>query len=166
MFYVRTATEQDLPAVRQILVETWHATYDTIYGEDKVNVITASWHTLDQLKANRHRPDSEFLVADNGEVIGGMAYATHTDKTIFLHQLYVHPDHQGGRTGLHLLVEIENAFTGAETIQLEVDERNERAISFYSNYGFEVIDRTANCGQDDSGIPALIMAKPIVYAED
>ena len=55
-------------------------------------------------------PNSEFLVADNGQVIGGMAFATQKDKTIHLHQLYVHPDFHGGKTGLHLMIEIENSF--------------------------------------------------------
>ncbi|MEM9329713.1 MAG: GNAT family N-acetyltransferase [Pseudomonadota bacterium] len=166
MFFVRTATERDLPFVRDILVETWHDTYDDIYGVEKVNEITASWHTIDRLSEQRERQNSEFLVADNGEVVGGMAFASQSDKVINLHQLYVHPRYHGGKTGLHLLIEIENSFIDAEVIRLEVEAKNQKAIRFYESYGFRQVGETQNCGAQDSGIPALVMEKSIAYAED
>ena len=166
MFFVRTAMGQDLPRVREILVETWHATYDEIYGAEKVTEITNEWHSIDQLEDQLDRPNTEFLVADNGEIVGGMAFASQNEKTITLHQLYVHPDFHGGKTGLHLLIEIENSFMDANRISLEVEEKNEKAIRFYEKYGFAVRGRTENCGRQGSGIPALIMEKSVEYAED
>jgi hypothetical protein len=41
--FVRTAGERDLAAVRDLLVETWHATYDSIYGAERVTEITDEW---------------------------------------------------------------------------------------------------------------------------
>lgn len=166
MFFVRTASDRDIPFVRDILIETWHSTYDEIYGVEKVNEITSRWHTLERLEAMRHQPNSEFLVADNGEVVGGMAFASQTEKTISLHQLYVHPDYHGGKTGLHLLIEVENSFLDVETISLEVEDKNEKAIGFYKKYGFAIVGKTENCGEQGSGIPALIMEKPVLYDED
>ena len=166
MFFVRTASERDLPFVQEILVETWHATYDEIYGVEKVNEITSQWHSLENLSEQRIRPNSEFLVADNGEIVGGMAFATQSDKVIRLHQLYVHPNYHGGKTGLHLLIEIENSFMDAEVISLEVEAKNQRAVAFYEKYGFNIVGETQNCGKQDSGIPALIMEKKITYADD
>ncbi len=121
---------------------------------------------MKRLKDMRHTPQSEFLVADNGTIIGGMAYATQREKTIKLHQLYVHPDFHGGKTGLHLLIEIENSFIDADTIKLEVEEKNSKAIKFYEAFGFKKVGETQDCGEDGSGIPAIIMEKPIVYADD
>ena len=166
MFFVRTASEADLPRVQEILIETWHATYDEIYGVEKVNEITGRWHSLERLSDMRMQPNSEFLVADNGQVIGGMAFATQKDKTIHLHQLYVHPDFHGGKTGLHLMIEIENSFLDVENIQLEVEEKNVRAIKFYEKYGFKNIGNVQDCGEDGSGIPALLLGKKIQFAED
>ena len=34
--FVRTASSRDIEAVRALLVETWHDTYDAIYGPGKV----------------------------------------------------------------------------------------------------------------------------------
>ena len=94
--FVRTAGERDLAAVRALLVETWHATYDAIYGAAEVTEITDEWHSIASLKARLTRPNSEFLVADDGKRIGGMAFAAATAdaKIILLNQLYVLPDCQ------------------------------------------------------------------------
>ena len=73
--FVRTASERDLQAVRALLVETWHATYDQIYGVERVTAITDDWHSLAVLKRRLDRPNAEFLVADDGKQLGGMAYA-------------------------------------------------------------------------------------------
>jgi len=166
LFFVRTASSQDLPRVQQILRETWHATYDEIYGKEKVTEISDNWHSLKRLEDMRHTPQSEFLVADNGTVIGGMAYATQKDKTIKLHNLYVHPDFHGGKTGLHLLIEIENSFIDADKISLEVEEQNTDAVKFYEKFGFKRVGEISDCGEDGSGIPAVIMEKSVIYAED
>jgi ribosomal protein S18 acetylase RimI-like enzyme len=166
MFFVRTASSEDLPRVQEILRETWHNTYDTIYGREKVTEITDQWHSMKRLEDMRHEPNSEFLVADNGTTIGGMAYATQQDKTIKLHQLYVHPDFHSGKTGLHLMIEIENSFIDAEKIILEVAEENIKAIRFYEKYGFKKAGEVTDCGEDGSGLAAVVMEKQVVYAED
>ncbi|TKB80701.1 MAG: GNAT family N-acetyltransferase, partial [Mesorhizobium sp.] len=91
--FVRTASERDLAAVRALLVETWHATYDAIYGAARVTEITDEWHSIAALKARLTRPNSEFLLADDGKSIGGMAFAAATTDPgiVMLNQLYVHP---------------------------------------------------------------------------
>ena len=73
--FIRSATERDLPQVQALLQRSWHATYDAIYGADKVGSITQEWHSLTNLKANLARPWSEFVVADSGDALLGMAYA-------------------------------------------------------------------------------------------
>ena len=166
MFYVRTATEKDLPRVSEILRETWHSTYDHLYGSEIVTQITDEHHTVERLLEQQNRPNSEFLVADNGSIIGGMAYATQSEKTIKLHQLYVHPDYQGGKTGLHLLIEIENSFLDANSMTLEVEENNTIAVEFYKRYGFKAKGVVEDCAGIGVGIPAIIMEKSVVYADE
>ena len=166
MFFVRTAGEGDLEAVRALLVQTWHATYDPIYGSERVTAITDSWHSIDALRRRLTRPNSEFLVADDGERIAGMAFAA-LDKdgtTVMLHQLYVLPAYQGHGIGGALLDEVLGDFPDAEAVRLEVEEQNSRAIAFYRTYGFEECGRTDDCGVAGSGIPALIFERPLVTA--
>jgi len=44
--FIRTAGERDLEAVRALLVETWHATYDGIYGAEGVAAISDRYDAL------------------------------------------------------------------------------------------------------------------------
>jgi ribosomal protein S18 acetylase RimI-like enzyme len=166
MFFVRSASEADLPKVQALLGRSWHATYDALYGAEKVADITASWHSLDALKRRLARPDSEFVVADDGGRIGGMAYAA-MDKdegdVVNLHQLYVEPELIGQGIGRDLFAEVETCFPAAKRMRLEVEPKNERAVRFYAGLGFQEVGWTKNCGADQSGIPAVIMEKELSF---
>jgi ribosomal protein S18 acetylase RimI-like enzyme len=162
MFFVRTASARDLDKVRALLVETWHATYDTFYGVDKVDELTAKWHSIEALRARLQRKSAEFVVADNGSEIAGMGFAAMSDtlkKTVILHQLYVLPRYQRQGVGRDMFAELETCFPDAELMRLEVEPQNLHALAFYRAHGFSQVESTANCGDDQSGIPALILEK-------
>ncbi|MBZ9707975.1 GNAT family N-acetyltransferase [Mesorhizobium sp. ESP7-2] len=156
--FVRTAGDRDLAAVRALLVETWHATYDAIYGAERVTEITNERHSIASLKARLAKPNSEFLVADDGKRIGGMAFAEAVGDggVVMLRQLYVLPLLQDRGIGGMLLDEIIESFPEAHRIRLEVEEKNGRAVAFYQANGFVQAGRTENCGSAGSAIPALI----------
>jgi ribosomal protein S18 acetylase RimI-like enzyme len=159
--YVRTASGKDLAAIRALLVDTWHATYDGIYGAVRVAEITERWHSLPALRDRLSQPNSEFLVADNGKAISGVAFASFDEeaKTVMLHQLYVRPEQHGHGIGGLLMDEVFDCFPDADVFRLEVEEANAAAIGFYEAYGFARAGRTANCGDAQSGIPALILER-------
>jgi ribosomal protein S18 acetylase RimI-like enzyme len=164
--FVRSAAASDLPAVRELLVESWHATFDGIYGAEKVNEIIGSWHSLPALKARLESLNGEFVVADDGGGVAGMAFASAAadGKQVTLHQLYIRPLYQGRGAGTLLLAEIIDCFPDAETLRLEVEPVNEKAVAFYKARGFAEVGRTENCGQDQSGIPALILERTLALA--
>ncbi len=158
--WVRTAAKKDLVIIQGLLAETWHATYDNIYGRDRVSEITRDWHSLDALEKQLNAPKSEFLVADDGNIIAGMAYGRQiSDSEVKLAQLYVLPEFQGRGVGALLLDEIEQSFFEVPTISLEVEEKNTGALAFYSKRGFIQTGSTDNCGKNDSAIAAIIMSK-------
>ncbi|MCX8568176.1 MULTISPECIES: GNAT family N-acetyltransferase [Hyphomicrobiales] len=138
--FVRTASERDLEAIKVLLAETWHATY----GVERVKEITAEWHSVASLKARLTLPNSEFLVADDGKAIAGMAFAASTDdpKVVMLRQLYVRPGNQRAGIGRMLLEEIEQCFPEAHKLRLEAEEANGQAIAFYLANGFRQTGRT------------------------
>ena len=161
MFFVRTATEHDLPAISKLLSETSHATYDALYGAEKIAEMTAKWHSVPALKANLARKKSEFLVADSGKTIGGMAYAAMSEtlhETAVLHQLYVLPAYQRQGIGRDLFAELETCFPYAGHMRLEVEENNAKAIAFYQAHGFSA----QGAGAPHWGIATLVMDKPLV----
>ena len=143
MFFVRSASARDIPAIREVLAETWRATYAPFYGAARVEEIIADWHSEAAIKESLARPDGEFLVADDCTQIGGVAFASLAPGTdvVSLHQLYVRPECQGLGIGRDLFAEIETCFPGAR--------------------GLTETGRTDNCGKGESGIPALIMTKPL-----
>ena len=160
MFFVRSATERDLPAISKLLSETSHATYDALYGAEKIDEMTAKWHSVPALKANLARKNSEFLVADNGKVIGGMAYAAMSatlHETAVLHQLYVLPAYQRQGVGRDLFAELETCFPYAGQMRLEVEENNAKAIAFYEAHGFS----PQGAGASHWGIATIVMEKPL-----
>lgn len=160
--WIRTASERDLEAVQQLLVETWHHTYDHIYGVDRVVEITSEWHSVPVLRKRLSQPQSEFVLADTGQELLGMAFASTTDgKVVNLHQLYILPAAQGRGAGRALLTEIEQCFPQASHVRLEVEAANTNAIGFYQAHGFKQVGETNNCGQPDSGIAALVYEKTI-----
>lgn len=160
--FVRTASKRDLPAVRDLLVETWHATYDEIYGAERVAEITGEWHSHAALEARLDVPMSEFLVADDGKTIGAMAFADAVDdkSTVMLRQLYVLPECQGRGIGGMLLDEVEGCFPEAARIRLEVEEANAKAVAFYIAQGFAKVA----AGKSAGGASTAIYERPIVWA--
>jgi ribosomal protein S18 acetylase RimI-like enzyme len=164
MFFVRSAGEQDLKRVQTLLAETWRATYMPFYGPEKVEALIAQWYSIEALKKRLKTPRSEFLVADDGKVIAGMAYATMGDTppgTAILHQLYVHPDFHRQGIGGDLFAEMETCFPDADVMRLEVEPKNMPAIDFYARHGFSKVGEASNCGGGNSGIPALVMEKKL-----
>ncbi|MEW9615659.1 GNAT family N-acetyltransferase [Shinella sp. S4-D37] len=164
MFFVRTASERDLAKVSALLSETWHATYDALYGADRVREITARWHCVPALKSRLERKDSEFVVADNGRELVGMGYAAMSKdrpKTALLHQLYVLPRHQRQGIGRDMFAELETCFPDADAMLLEVDPRNDAAVAFYAAHGFVKVGEARHTADDVSGVPLHVYEKPL-----
>ena len=165
--FVRTVSKSDLDAVRALLVETWHDTYDNIYGVDAVTRITNEWHSTKALAEQLDRPASEFLVADNGKRIGGVAFASAADdgKTVQLFQLYVLPALQGQGIGGLLLDEVESCFPEANKVRLEVEDANKKAADFYLSQGFAKVETAANSEHMPLLHHIVVYERPIVWAE-
>jgi len=160
--WIRTASEKDLEAIRDLLVTTWHDTYEADYGYDAVRKVSDQWHSIDRLQEKLKAPQSEFLVMDDGSQLGAVAYAAMSSETnLQLHQLYVAKAYQRQGLGRQLLAEILTSFPKAKTASLEVDDKNMDAILFYEKFGFELTGKTDNCGEENSGIPALIMSREL-----
>lgn len=164
MFFIRTASERDLVKVRALLVETWHATYDPLYGAEKIDELIEMFLTPASLKQRLEQKDSEFVVADDGKQLGGMGYASlskDTAKTAILHMLYVHPSVQRQGIGRDIFAELETCFPDANRMRLDVEPENTVAIDFYKGLGFDEVGRNENAGPKQSGIPALIFERSL-----
>ncbi|MHC5306899.1 GNAT family N-acetyltransferase [Bartonella sp. LJL80] len=144
--WIRTASKDDINAIHDLLVETWHATYDDLIGREEVEKMTAQFHAPELLKKYLSRPSSEYVVADDGETLHGVAYAVQgavkgDSEIAVLFQLYVKPESQRQGIGQRLLIEIEEAFPAARKIRVNVHQKNERARQFYAMQGYKQLSK-------------------------
>jgi ribosomal protein S18 acetylase RimI-like enzyme len=142
--FVRTASQRDLQVVSKLISDTAHATFDALWGTEAVDRMIAVYYSVAALKKKLNRPRSEFLVADDGKVVGGVAFGAAVEedaRIVELEMLLVRPDLQGHGIGGMLLEEFETSFFESELMRLEVDERNARAVAFYSTAGFVEVSR-------------------------
>jgi ribosomal protein S18 acetylase RimI-like enzyme len=134
---IRAAVKDDLADVRACLVETWHATYDAIYGADEVTRITDSWHAVAVLRGQLADSTNTFLVAEHtGRIVGTALLQVTTSDLAVLQRLYMRPANQGQSIGAGLLAASLRAVPSDARVRLEVARANVRAIAFYARHGF------------------------------
>ncbi len=165
MLAIRDVTESDVPAVREVLVATWHATYDPILGAAKVAEVVASWHSVPRLTAQLRQPRAVFLLAERDGIVVGTAHADlGEDGSLRVGRLYVLPQEQGTRVGRRLLEAALARFPDAKRVWLEFEPRNAAAIAFYERQGFRRENAQASCGgRGDLG--SIVMARSAVPRE-
>ena len=157
---IRPATAEDLPAVSALLGRTWHATYDGIYGAERVTDITGRWHAVATLAKGLGDPSRCFLVAEvNGRIAGTASVSRCCGGTVKLDRLYVDPDLQGRGIGSRLLDASLCAFSDASRMTIEVEPANHRAIAFYERYTFRTVGSGTDCCSAGDGIAHLVMAR-------
>ena len=134
---IRPATSADLQAIQRLLRETWHATYDALYGAGEVEAISCRWHAIEALAQQLAQPNSVFLVAEQAGAIIATSLAHEIESGVIkLSRLYVLPSNQSQGLGVRLMRETLAGFDPANRVRLEVAELNTGAIRFYERHGF------------------------------
>jgi len=143
--WIRTASPDDIEAIGHILQASWHAAYDELIGHAAVDAITRDWYDPMHLAQEMMQPESEYIVADDGVQLYGVAHAlsgalpTKPDIVV-IRQLCVHPSHQNQGLGTKLLDELENCFPAARRFQLWIMEKNERELQFFSRRSYRPVE--------------------------
>jgi ribosomal protein S18 acetylase RimI-like enzyme len=134
---IREAEPPDLAAVRALLVETWHDTYDALIGTEKVTEITDSWHSIENLKRQLAMPATAFFVAEQAGAIVGHAFANgQRPPSLMLSRLYVLPLSQRRGIGTLLLAAAIERYPACNVVRLEVEAGNAKGLAFYRGQGF------------------------------
>jgi ribosomal protein S18 acetylase RimI-like enzyme len=155
---IRDVEPADVAAVRDVLVTTWHATYDPIFGAEKVTEITDNWHSLANLTRQIGLAGAVFLLAEkDGQVIATSYAAPLEDGSVMLRRLYVVPSAQRCGTGQALLDATIARFPDARRVRLEVEPENVAAIRFYNRNGFGEVGKRGCDGSSD--VSATLMEK-------
>ena len=145
---IRPASAEDLEAIRVLLRDTWHETYDAIYGAADVERLTADWNSIEAMEQRIHRPKSLFLVAERDGGIVGVAYAAEEEpRVLSVHQLYVLPALQKSGVGSALISAVAKCFPHVGRMRLDVEVANRNAVEFYERHGFTALGMEAETVQ-------------------
>ena len=153
--WIRTASKDDINAIHDLLIETWHAVFDDLVGREEVDRRISHDYTPDILKKMLSRPASEFIVADDGELLHGVAYAAQgavkgDSEIALVFHLCVKPESQGQGIGQRLLIELEEAFPAARKIRISLNKKDERAQKFFKEQGYKRLGKNSdNVSNDD-----------------
>lgn len=137
MFKVREATANDVVAIRDVATKAWYNTYLNIYAASTINELLVASYNETHLK--KRLEEQLFLVAEEEEEIVGFANFIY-GKELYLSAHYVHPESQHKGYGTSLLEKgLEHFQDKYDVVYLEVDNKNEGAIKYYQNHGFEIV---------------------------
>lgn len=137
---IRPATRADVPAVVALEAE--------VFGAD-------AWDER-AVTGELEGPGRRFVVAED---LSGYAVSMTLGDIVDLQRIAVHPGRR--RTGLAtaLLDDLLRHTGAADRMLLEVSERNEAAVAFYTAHGFTRIDVRPRYYRD--GSDALVLHRPL-----
>ena len=143
MVNVQPATVEEVKEIKQVLSETWNDTYGPFLPLEVIQKITSLWHSLEGLAAEIEDERVCFSVAkdEHGDILGLVTAGRPSEKVVYIARLYVLPGHQRQGGGGKLLEACVAAFPRALLVRLEVEEQNEKGLSFYLKQGFREISR-------------------------
>lgn len=140
MISIRKMEEQDIIAIQEIAVKTWHATYEGIIPiEVQNNFLKVAYN---ESRLNARINNSLFLVAEqNGILIGFANFSNSTENgKAELVAIYIDPTSQGKGVGTLLVQHAINKLHNVKEIFVCVEKENTIGRTFYESKGFETIE--------------------------
>ena len=140
---IEPAEVEEVREIKQVLSETWIHTYRPFLPLEVIQKVTTLWHSPETLAAEIENERVFFNVTKNkqGEIVGLVTAGRPSEEVVYISRLYVLPGHQRQGIGARLMDACIAAFPGTETLRLEVEEQNEKGLSFYRKQGFTEISR-------------------------
>jgi ribosomal protein S18 acetylase RimI-like enzyme len=140
MITISEAKISETSEIKQLLNQVWSDTYKSIFSEETVRYITEEGQTYENLKREIENTNILFIIAKNNlEKVIALATVKKKDTDIFLQRLYIHPNYQRQEVGRNILINIINRFKDIESISLEVEQNNDKALKFYKKHDFKVV---------------------------
>jgi GNAT superfamily N-acetyltransferase len=159
MIEVRPARREELGLLRKVAIETFIEAFAEFNTSENMEAFLKEAYHPDTLEKEWSEVGSVcYLAWDENELIGFVRLRRSNEveahlgtNTIELQRLYVHPLHQGKKTGSLLMKKVidYSSKQGYDWIWLGVWERNFKAQEFYATWGFERFsEHTFRMGDD------------------
>ncbi|HEX7070687.1 MAG TPA: GNAT family N-acetyltransferase [Rhodothermales bacterium] len=137
MLTLDRAVAADADEIKQVLSETWVATYAANLSPETIALVTTQWHDPELLRDQIEKPGDYFAVAkEEGRIVALISVAATSPEELHLTRLYVLPECQGTGIGSRLLDAALACYPGARVIRLEVERQNAAGHAFWLRRGF------------------------------
>jgi ribosomal protein S18 acetylase RimI-like enzyme len=149
---IREATAADIEGIRTVAHDSLAASYGHALEDDIIAQAVERWYDEETLADDLDDPDTEFLVAVDGDRIVGFAQSYVVDRREVVGEidwLHVDPESRGAGVGDELLSALEGRLRdhGVARVEGRVLAANEAGAGFYEREEFEGIgDRTVEIG--------------------
>ncbi|WP_332897542.1 GNAT family N-acetyltransferase [Haladaptatus sp. CMSO5] len=135
---IRPATPDDFAGIKAMAHAAWKATYaDAIDGET-ISRTVEEWYSESSLQAILDQPETDFLVADDGGVVG-FCHGYVDDDEGDIVRLYTHPDRWDEGIGYRLYERLRDDMRDSNVPEMKaiVVESDEMARTLFTRMGFE-----------------------------
>ena len=142
MYFIRTATTDDVETIRDIADKTWWTAYSSILEKEQISFMLGDIYSVEKITSQLKNNTQTYLllIEDNTPVAFAGYSPREEDPEIYkLHKLYCLPETQSKGYGKILINEVINKTreAGKHTLDLNVNRYN-KAKNFYEKMGFEV----------------------------
>ncbi len=149
MVQLRQIAKEELSKVQSIAHQTWPSTFANILSEEQIAYMLNWMYDLPLLESQAEKGHIFLIAEKQGTAIGfaGFELFYKESTKAKLHKLYLLPSSHGKGNGKALLQEVAKRAqaAGQQSLTLNVNKDNQKAIDFYRSQGFveiykEVID--------------------------
>ena len=138
---IRTASTNDIPAIRHIAHDTWPVAYGQLLSKEQLDYMLDLMYSVHSLEEQMHK-GHQFYIAELDGIPHGFASVSHEgDSRYKLNKLYVLPGTQktgAGKTLLQQVIAFAKENKGRQLF-LQVKKDNP-SKGFYEKQGFIIID--------------------------
>jgi GNAT superfamily N-acetyltransferase len=142
MYFIRTATLNDVETIITIAEKTWWPSYSPILEADQISFMLGEIYSVEKITSQIEDGSQTYLLLiEDGMPVAFAGYSPRDENPEIykLHKLYCLPETQGKGYGKILINEVisKTIEAGKHTLDLNVNRYN-RAKSFYEKMGFEM----------------------------
>ncbi|MGI5868746.1 MAG: GNAT family N-acetyltransferase [Kiritimatiellia bacterium] len=138
----RAETDDDIAAAFRLVSTIWPICYRDIITDEQIRYMLDTMYAPETIRRNTAAGTPLYLVETPTAPIGVVSFDAmpNADGVVMLHKIYLLPDWWGKGMGQQLMQRVFAAAkaVGASAVELDVNQRNARAIRAYERAGFFV----------------------------
>lgn len=141
-YEIRTAkSDIDIMGIYGCAHIIWHSTYDELLPNGQVDYMIKKFQSFDTIKKDISDNGYIYFVAVSDNKVIAYCGVKPEDEKLFISKIYVLPEYQRQGIASSLFRTVVGKFGSKyNTFYLTVNKNNEKAISAYKSFGFDIVD--------------------------